>query len=303
MAAFDPLQTLETSLIVVRVKCLGFIRMGVPVLLVFTFLACSPAKQTPPQAKPQRDEVRFFERPATLAAIRKSGEAVPALVLMETDPWAAVIGSDSPTVALYEDGTIIWRTGTAFRTTHLNRAELERLYTKLNPDALRPFYGRYDVAPMTDQPDEDLVVYRGDKPTFISVYGSLKSPEVRAKIPSEIVAAYDTLKDLNLPSSAEWLPPKFEIMVWPYEYAPDASIDWPKDLPDLKDGSTVKRGDSFSIYVPSSQLQEVRAFLAHRTEKGAIQIDGKKWAAAIRFPFPAERLWMAPNTEIKEGKD
>src|SRR5947207_391514 len=34
----------------------------------------------------------------------------PVLVLVETDPWAMVLGSDSPRFALYENGLAIYRT-------------------------------------------------------------------------------------------------------------------------------------------------------------------------------------------------
>ncbi|RST31346.1 hypothetical protein HMF7854_11220 [Sphingomonas ginkgonis] len=173
----------------------------------------------------------------------------------------------------------------------------------LKLDALHPLYGHYDADTATDQPEENLLVYRGDKPTFISVYGSLKTPEVRSQVPAPIVTLYDTLKNVNLRPNAEWLPDRIEVMVWPYNYAPDASTKWPTNLPDLNDPRTIKRGDSFSIYIPSSKLAEVRALLARRTEKGAIKINGKKWAASIRFPFPTERLWLAPNPEAKHASD
>jgi hypothetical protein len=96
----------------------------------------------------------------------------------------------------------------------------------------------------------------------------------------------------------QWLPQNIEVMVWPYEYAPEASIDWPRDLPNLDDPSTVSRGDLFSIFVPAAKLEKVQTVLARRKEKGAIVINGKKWAAGIRFPFPQEQLWMAPNQEL-----
>lgn len=279
---------------------------------VLACFACSSAKQAPAKhdpaqqqtttLQPRRDQVRFYERPATLDAVRTSGEPIPAVVLIQRDAWADVLGSDSPLFALYEDGTVIWRKANGFRATRLSPSGVQRLIGSLNPDALRALYGRYQGEQGTDQPEEDLLLYRGDKPTFISVYGSLDNQYVRTSVPALIATAYDWLKAFNPPSSAAWLPERIEVMLWPYEYAPDASVEWPKDLPDLRDARTVKRGDSFSIFVPSSKLQEVRALLARRKEKGAIKINGRKWAAGIRFPFPTERLWMAPNPEIAEQK-
>lgn len=270
-------------------------------LLASACLACSPSTQATVQ--PHRDQVAFFERPRTWASVKSSGEKVPTLVLIEPNPWAMVIGSDSPAFAAYEDGTVIWRTSNGFRTTRLNGSELDRLIAGMDPDALRRSYGRYEASDWTDQPEEELLLYRGGRPAFISVYGSLKSPDVRAKIPREIVTAFDRLKAFHPAESVEWLPDRIEVMVWPYEYAPEPSIQWPKDLPDLSDPRTIKRGDSFSIFVTSSRLAEVRALLARTSGKGAIDIDGKEWSASIRFPFPTERLWMAPNTEVGADKN
>lgn len=279
-------------------------KLAVTALVALHLIACSPVKQGKADTatvQPQPNQVSFFERPATLAAVRASGDAVPVVVLLGTDAWAAVIGSDSPIFALYDDGTAIWRRGDGFRTTRLKASELAQLYAELNLDGLGPLYGRYEAAPMTDQPEANILDYRRDKPTIVSVYGSLRSPKVRERIPKAIATVYDKLESFNH-SGANWLPDKFEVMVWPYEYAPEASIVWPEDLPHLTDASTVKRGDSYSIYVPSSKLRQVRDLLARRSEKGAIEIGGKKWAVAIRFPFPAERLWMAPNAEVEGSR-
>ena len=81
-------------------------------------------------------------------------------------------------------------------------------------------------------------------------------------------------------------------MFCPYEYAPDTSIIWPKNWPALSAKDTRGRGDSFSVFLPSEHLSELRKFLATRKMKGAVLIDGKKMAVATRFPFPGEDAWM-----------
>jgi hypothetical protein len=157
-------------------------KLAVIALVGLPVIACSPAKQGKADTatvQPQPNQVSFFERPATLAAVRASGDAVPALVLLGRDPSAAVIGSDTPIFALYDGGTAIWRRGDGFRTTRLEASELAQLYADLNLDALGPLYGHYEAAPMTDQPETIILDCRRDKSTIVSVYGSLRSPEVR----------------------------------------------------------------------------------------------------------------------------
>jgi hypothetical protein len=90
-----------------------------------------------------------------------------------------------------------------------------------------------------------------------------------------------------------WLPKCVEVMFWPYEYAPDESIEWPKEWPGLSDQSSKKRGkDSYSVYLLSEFYGKLRSFLKTQKEKGAVVIDGKKMAVAYRFPLPAEQQWM-----------
>lgn len=249
--------------------------------------------------QPERDQVSFFERPLTLAAMRRSGAPSPIIVLLENDPWAEVVGSGSPSFALYDDGSVIQQTASGFTTARLSEREVRQLLERLRPNVLSRFYGRFDVADATDQPDQDLLIYSGERPVFVSVYGSLRQDEIRSRIPEPIVAAYDTLTAFAHPGSLPWLPEYVEVMIWPYEYAPDPSIQWPSDWPGLDDSRTVRRGeDSFSIYLPSARLPELRSFLEGRNERGAVEIGGRKWSASIRFPFPQEQLWMAPHPEL-----
>jgi hypothetical protein len=273
-------------------------------LLLLLLGACAPAQPSGAESRTvsaDPDQVQFFERPLTLAAMRKANEPVPIVVLLENDPWAMVIGSDSPSFALYEDGTIIQRTATGFGTTRLTGAELESFIKGLNLDAIAPLYGGYEAEDATDQPTQDLLIYRGEKPVFVSVYGSLKRPEVRSKIPNAIVAVYDRLSEFEYSPSRDWLPEDIEVMIWPFENARGPSVPWPEQWPGLDDPNTVRRGDSFSIFMPSTRLAELRAFLELRDSQ-AIELDGRKWAASIRFPFPQEDLWMAPNPEVKRSE-
>ena len=92
-------------------------------------------------------------------------------------------------------------------------------------------------------------------------------------------------------------------MISPYNNAPEASIKWPADFPGLNDTKTIKRSDDqMSIFVPSSRYDELRSFLKHQNERGAVEIGGSKWSPILRLPFPQEQLWMAPNPESRKLK-
>lgn len=274
--------------------------MSLAALCLVSCSAAEPPKVERREILPQRDRVAFFERPCTLAAAMQSDKPSPLVVLLDNDPWASVMGSDSPTFALYEDGTVIQKSTNGFITTRLANPEMNQLLDRLDLPSLSRSYGRFDAADATDQPEQNLLIYRTSSPVFVSVYGSLKDKVVRAKIPLEVIDAYDMLAQFKHPKSRAWLPENIEVMIWPYEYAPEPSLKWPQEWPGLSDAETVRRGgDSFSIFMPSAKLADLRAFFKRRNERGAFEIDGQKWSASIRFPFPHEKLWMAPQPELE----
>ena len=129
----------------------------------------------------------------------------------------------------------------------------------------------------------------GDTTHKIGVYGNLrKQKEVREKAPSELLTLFDYYTGYNNSNATDWEPTHIEVMIWPYDYAPEKSIIWPSDWPDINSSSTRKRGDSYSIYLPFEHYDKLKRFIATRNEKGAVEINGEKWAISTRSPFPHE---------------
>ncbi|WP_160734641.1 hypothetical protein [Altericroceibacterium endophyticum] len=227
---------------------------------------------------------------------------MPEIVLLERDPWGKVLGSESPRFALYSDGQVIYRTEDGFRSVRLKETELLSIKNSLSGADAPELYGGYRVVEATDQPDNRLLWY-GDPPVFLSVYGSLDDQQVTSRLPTAVVKAFSTIRAFESARSEPWMPAEIEVMIWPYEYAPEPSIHWNEEWPDISAPSTIQRGDSYSLFLPSSEMGALESFLAQRNPKGAIEINGRKWAASYRIPFPGERLWMAPNSEVKDQSD
>lgn len=204
-----------------------------------------------------------------------------------------VIGSDSPRLALYNDGLAIYRTDAGFKSVKLSKKEASDFQAALDINALACVIGSYEASDATDQPTRSFLIDRGGKLAHLSVYGAPEGPEV----PAPITAAYGKLVKFDHPRARPWLPEKIEVMVWPYDYAPDTSIVWPKEWPGLESPDALKRGDSYSIYLPSAEYARLMEFLKSRKEKGAVEIGGKKWAADVRLPFPQEEEWMKSIAE------
>jgi hypothetical protein len=218
----------------------------------------------------------------------------PLIVLVEQDPWAMVIGSDSPRFALYDDGLVIFRSKTGFKSVKLSGAEMSALVSRIAPEKLAPLARLYRVSQVTDQPLVMLAVFDQGKRSVIRIYGRPSTQDAAAMLPTPVVAAYQQLMAFDHPRARDWLPEKIEVMIWPYDYAPDTPIVWPADWPGIDDPATVKRGYGYSLYVPSSRYSSLTAFLRSRKQKGAIVIGGRKWSASMRYPFPGEAAWMDP---------
>lgn len=236
--------------------------------------------------------------------------AEPVLVVLERNPWLMVIGSDSPTFALYDDGSVIWRRDKPAQdkpflrgTTTSPSAALREIV----PYDLTKFADRYQLTSWTDQPT--TVIWTPKK--TILIYGDWRvrahaadsSPALAAiedrdrqmsdSLPAEIRASLLRIDEQRKHDGDAWCPDRVEVMLWPYEYAPEESIRWPSKWPGLSAPSTIKRGaDSYSLFIPAAELPALRAFLAKRRQRGAVLIDGKKMSASFRFPFPREELWM-----------
>lgn len=241
----------------------------------------------PPQSSAQEGDCS-----GRLEAASGAEAGRPVLVLVEVDPWLMVIGSDSPKFALYDDGLVIYRAGASYKQARLDAAQIKAIRDGVRVGALACHIGSYVASTASDQPEESIFVGRGGGLSGISVYGALKGDKAREKIPAPIVEAFDRLSTYSNADAQDWLPANIEVMVWPYEYAPDQSIIWPTKWPGLNASGSVTRGDGYSLFVPSSDYNELTDFLKTRRTKGAVEIGGKKWAVSLRFPFPQESSWM-----------
>lgn len=292
-----------------------FLKQVLATLITVVVVSCNATEEgAPPEGRsfektyadtpitPLLEGVRFFERPKMLAEMRKGEEPFPEIVLLELDPWVKVLGSESPRFALYSDGQVIYRTKGGFRSVRLSEAQVRSIQSSLFAANSPTLSGRYNVVEATDQPDSSLLLY-GNPSVFLNVYGSLDDEQVTSRLPPPVAKAFDTIRSFDSDRSVPWMPAQIEVMITPYEYAPEPSIRWKEEWPDLSAPTTIKRGDSYSLFLASSEVPALNEFLAQKNERGAVEINGRKWSLSYRIPFPRERLWMAPNNEAKEGSD
>ncbi len=217
----------------------------------------------------------------------------PLVVLTETDPWLMVIGSDSPSFALYENGQFIFKKKQGNRVKYFEvkkkKAELQNLMRNLGISDTLAKLPKYIIASnSTDQPTITISL-NIDSLQEISVYGriSSKKSDARKETPTAFLTAYDNIINLNEASATEWLPENIEILAYTYANSKEEPLSWKKEWNDIHSKTTIKRGEGlYSLYLDRKYFKDFIKFLKSLRQKQAALINGKKYALSYRFPFP-----------------
>jgi hypothetical protein len=233
----------------------------------------------------------------------------PLAVFIQTDPWSMVLGSDTPRIAIYDNGDVIFvkqvKKRLVYHSVVLDKEALDSVVARLKPVlAVNGIKRWYNIRPnISDQPQARLYLHEGAAEVATSVYGLMctgtdlpgytEGPRSFDPTlpPIELLTLHQWLCQLDFPSSKEWSSKYVEVMFWDYSYAPEASILWPAHWPTLDSDRAIQRGETYSIFLDGSMLPELQRFLASRKEKGAVEIGGKKMAVSYRFTFPGEPVW------------
>lgn len=235
----------------------------------------------------------------TLAATVSFGQTFnekygqPIVVLIETDPWLMVIGSDVPTFALYENGQIIYKKVVHKQWKYFevrnDRETTQKIIKSLGiTDSLMKQQDYIEASSWTDQPT-NIMILNFDTVRQITVYGQLRDSknEARQKTPKDFVTVYDNIIKFEVDSAKEWLPDTFEVMATKYSYSPEKPLPWNKEWSDINSSSTVKRGDDlYSIYLDKKYFDDFIKLLRRMKEKQAVEINGEKYSLSYRLPFP-----------------
>jgi len=244
------------------------------------------------------------------AAFHPFDGPTPIAVLIETNPWAMVMGADTPRVAVYDNGQVIFAKEQNKRLQYyeltLDSQALKELRAQLSTlFSVRDLKPSYELTSSTDQPEAKFYLSDRKRVLVSSVYGLASTSNSsrdrfaaaeKTGVPRELLIFYRWLLEIDSPQRKVWTPKYVEVMFWDYSYAPQPSIDWPHDWPSLESDQAFKRGDSFSIFLDGRLQPQLVAFLATRSEKGAVKIGGKKMAASYRYTFPGEPTWRKAFT-------
>ena len=219
--------------------------------------------------------------------------AEPLVLLTEYNPWAMAIGSDTPTFALYADGTVIYwhgdRRSGHYVAAHLPSSQVAQLFDTARLNNIEGFKACYSIEDVTDQPTNVLVVKTEQGYKTIEVYGVIRNMEnlPPSRLPTELQTAFRTLLAFDTAESHAWQPPYFEVIIWPFTYA-KSSVRWPASFPGVADKNTQATRSGFRLYLPIADLDQYKAFVRKIKPTQAVLLDGRKWTVSARFPFPHE---------------
>src|SRR5690242_4175058 len=143
----------------------------------------------------------------------------PIAVLIQSNPWAMVLGSDTPRVVLYEDGTIIFvkesEKKAAYHFKKLEAAEILRIKNAITPIG-KVRTNSYVLTRATDQPEAEFYVRLDGRESALRIYG-LRQPDKKPSKrgvpvdestfpPAEVFQAHKFLWSLNYADSLPWKP-------------------------------------------------------------------------------------------------
>lgn len=230
-------------------------------------------------------------------AVGADTQAKIKLFMIITDPWAQIIGGDSPRLALYDDGTVIYRAaeekGAPFYSAKLSNEEQSALMKLTEP--LSDLKKWYQIKWATDQPTNMIWYRNGEKSKIVKVYGRMnqKIPagmEMKTeKMPDSLQKAFDGMSVFKNASAKPWLPDYLELIVYPFDYCKKKPVPWPTNWPTTKDKRTKKVEDTYYMFLPKSEYGKLQEVLKQCSDDRAVTFGGKKWALGYRFPFPDEK--------------
>src|SRR5438105_4353566 len=173
----------------------------------------------------------------------------PVAVLIEHDPWAMVIGADTPRAEVFRDGTVL-RLDVGDRSrppqllvSQLTATERDHLLNVIGPSwTFWRMRDEYNLAPnVTDMITTELIVSDGNRLKRIQVYGYapeewhppaytiLPRNKTADSLPSEVDRICKVLATLKPHHEVPWEPRYIEVMMWPYDHSREQPLPGPRE--------------------------------------------------------------------------
>jgi hypothetical protein len=234
----------------------------------------------------------------------------PIAVLLQENPSAAVMGAETPRIAIYENGDVIYSRGHGenqiYFYAEIGFAAVRSVIDHLTPVTDLKLKSRYSVTNAPGQGAALFYLHANGKTVVTSVYGLRPEDDeggskARAldRVPVQLRELYHYLLTVDFTETRPWTSVYVEAMVFPVGDVSGKVLHWPKDWPDLKSDRVINRKDGFSIFLNGSERDELRNFVAQENKDGAVIINGSKWTVESRPVFPSEPIWRKAFSDLE----
>ncbi|MEQ8188624.1 MAG: hypothetical protein ABRQ39_11700 [Candidatus Eremiobacterota bacterium] len=219
-----------------------------------------------------------------------ASERQPLVVLMEKDPFFKIMGANSATFALYDDGLVIYKKEKdSYLSAILSEKEKNDFIASLDGEKnLKEFHLYCEAVTIDDKVENTIYLFKDGQRETARLYANLRSDEkARNHAPKAFLNMFDKIISYNNSKATEWEPAKFQVILMPF--GDEKGTPWPEGWPDLKSPETVKKGVSYRLYLDFKYFKELKNLTG---ESSVFVINGKTLHAFYRFPFPCEEKWI-----------
>lgn len=212
----------------------------------------------------------------------------PFLVLVQTNPWRSVIGSDSPALVLYSSGWALQATDSVpFLAGKVSSATLATLRAAVEAPSFSDLDSVYREGPYTDAPTIVLFVRHSDCPQVVSVYaaGTLDNPS--GHVPAAFAGVMERLAKVSLVDPTPWRPARTEFLLEETGQTGDP-LTWPQGWP-----APVRYPGFYIAYLSPEQVRPLLSWLSSRSDRPIWLRDEQRFSPlGFHYIFPGEAQWM-----------
>lgn len=228
----------------------------------------------------------------------KASLGAPILVVFERNPWLMSVGSDFPSVVVYEDGRMLFAEGEGHqakvKTGQVDARVAVTLRDQLVARGFTKAAAGTTCSDATDQVIVEILLRTGASWKMASAYGIRRDGRCNAIPPKAFVDAYAALQRLRPIGAKAFEPEEIEVMIWGFEYAKGVPVPWPADVPAPP---TNVVPEEYGPYSPKSynhvisarfrpQIDKLIRMMNSSSPARAMLLNGHKWTVVPRWLWP-----------------
>ncbi|MDI1449268.1 hypothetical protein [Polyangium sp. 6x1] len=222
----------------------------------------------------------------------------PLAVLRERNTWLLVLGSDVPTIVVYEDGLVVYHKIVGNKaealTVNVGAEAARKLVEELATADFMALPREMSVTTAEDQTTVGIALRQDSQWKYASVEGLGRDGKATAaktgEAPAVFVRAYQRLTSFDAPGATPWKPETIEIMLSDFSSARKPPLPWPAGIPAPPAGVKPPPGGGgvYHHVVPGRHEAATRAFIASLEQSQGVAMGGASASIDVRPLVPSD---------------